>query len=119
VLSGCRIRGNLTYENIYPGTSCLATITLSLRDKSHSPTMIPYAVAVRRGYEEAFTGWFQYLACQSGEQSSIGFQPVSHSHCRAMLSRNIPYLSAIQPWAGLSFVARNELVAAGFEHSNR
>ena len=37
------------------------------------------------------------LARQSGEQSSIGYQPVSHSHCRAMPSRNIPSLSAIQP----------------------
>jgi hypothetical protein len=31
----------------------------------------------RGGYAEALAGGFPYLASQSGEQSSIGFQPVS------------------------------------------
>jgi hypothetical protein len=46
--------------------------------------MLLYAVAVRGGYREASAGCFQYLARQSGEQSSIGFQPVS-SHQPASL----------------------------------
>src|SRR6478752_7967213 len=31
-----------TFRRTYPGTSCLATITLSLRDKSHSSIEAPH-----------------------------------------------------------------------------
>src|SRR5258705_8867544 len=39
-----------TFRRTYPGTSCLATISLSLRDKSHSP------IEASHNYLSAYAG---------------------------------------------------------------
>jgi hypothetical protein len=43
---------------------------------------------------EAPAGGFPYLACQSGEQSSIGFQPVSSVDCGWLAVLSGPPISA-------------------------
>ena len=53
-------------------------------DTGWKPILL-YAVALRDGSAEMIPARPQVIARRSGEQCSIGFQPVVHSHCRAIL----------------------------------
>ncbi len=46
-------------------------------DSIHGGSLYYFTPLPVAAYAEALAGGFPYLACQSGEQSSIGFQPVS------------------------------------------
>ena len=93
--------GTVLSRGAVPGTSCQATIGVVRTGRApsglyDSPDLTvskcPNCRALRAeagslcyftplpsrgGYAEALAGGFPYLASQSGEQSSIGFQPVS------------------------------------------
>jgi len=73
-----------TFRRTYPGTSCLATISLSLRDKSHSPFEAPrnYLSAYdRTDYRHEKAGWMKSgtLRWSGGESRN---QPADHASPR-------------------------------------
>ena len=52
----------------YPGTLCLATINLSLRDKSHSPIVAPLALPGLKSWAE-FSSPFGFGAVRGAQKA--------------------------------------------------
>src|SRR5271165_6260082 len=83
----------------YPGTSYLATITLSLRDKIHSSAEALLKLTLMGAHPYRATRPNALTGCKS----SMGFQPVSErSSMQTRYSRSVRYrstsMAAAQPW---------------------
>ena len=78
-----------------PGTSCLATISLSLRDKSHSPIEVPHnylsAYRVNPGLNGAKLSeiWDSLLPRRGYRILAQGFNPGNRPPGRRALTRNM------------------------------